>query len=111
MIVSLEYGTLPDLKTIQEAWDKEELSDYKIEAVQHDWTILASAINQGIDSHLEAIALEELEEKNGKGRVRILDPNSLHVLLRRLIETNDFEEEGAIDLASGILQTLDIEWV
>ncbi len=111
MIATLNYGAIPSLKLIQQAWDKQELTDYEIEARQHDWTLLANVVNQGIDSHLEAIALEEFDGRHGKGGLRILDPNSLHVLIRRLIETEDSSDDGAIDLASSILFTLDIEWI
>ena len=71
-----------------------------------EWQFLVNAINQGIDSHLEAISVEQ----NGN-KLAILDSDSLHTLLRRLIETDDYEDEGAIDLASCILYTLNIEWI
>lgn len=90
-----------------------------------DCRVLQRAINQGIDSHLEAV---QFTQRIADGRLEIeISPDTLHVLVRRLLEANfcddsrsDFEhdtdnctecelEQSSIEFASCILQTLDIE--
>jgi len=63
-------------------------------------------VNQGIDSHLEAIFFKE------SGRTFTFRKESVPVLVRRLLENNFEDEEKyeeAILLASGICETLGIE--
>ena len=69
-----------------------------------EWTALAAAWNQGIDSHLEALT-ERSHANNGSVCVH---PEELHTLLRRLYES---ESEDAWQLRSCILTTLGIEEV
>lgn len=69
-----------------------------------DFAALCLAVNQGIDSHLEAIDFKQ--SVGGYGRTRItLEPQSVSVLVRRLLE------DGDDALAGGICQTLGIELV
>lgn len=63
---------------------------------------LRDAVNQGIDSHLEAIFFEQ------DGRKFTIRKDCLHVLVRRLLESDD---EEANSMASGICETLDIELI
>lgn len=68
------------------------------------WAVLADAVNQGIDSHLEAVTTRSsFDSDTGKCLVH---PEELPVLLRRLEES---ENEEAWSLRVGILQTLGIE--
>lgn len=68
-----------------------------------DFETVAAIVNQGIDSHLEAVHTTQ----SGK-RITIEDSASMRCFLRRCIESVD---ENAHDLASCIMQTLEIEWV
>lgn len=70
-----------------------------------EWRALSEAWNQGIDSHLEAMT-ERSSADHTTGKV-LVHPDELHVLLRRLYESDDTEE--AWGLRSCILSTLDIE--
>lgn len=79
-----------------------------------EWTVIAEAVNQGIDSHLEALTeRSSFDASTGKCLVH---PAELHVLLRRLYEQGDDTTRWAQDemplgwdLRSGILFTLGIE--
>lgn len=81
-----------------------------------DFQALATAINVGIDAHLEAVTFEQGADHRGAPRFTIA-VESLPVLIRRLLEGDgiaaDDEEawNSALDLASGICQTLNIELV
>ena len=72
-----------------------------------DFKSFQAAVNVGIDSHLEAIAFVETRGEYGRRRFEI-EPNTLHVLIRRLMESG---EENAESLASSICTTLDIELI
>jgi hypothetical protein len=80
-----------------------------------DAELVVNAVNQGIDSHLEAcfIAGQDTYEWVGDGLVCKVSAESLPVLLRRLLE--DSEKADAEDSDDGmllvrdILSTLDIE--
>ena len=70
---------------------------------------ICAAINQGIDSHLEAVEFTPEYNVAPHGRARItLAPKSVRVLVRRLMES---ESEAAQSLASSICETLDIELI
>ena len=69
-----------------------------------EWKVIAHAVNQGIDSHLEAITERStFDSTTGKCLVH---PEELHVLLRRLAEHG---VEDGDSLRIDILSTLDIE--
>jgi len=69
-----------------------------------EWKIIAHAVNQGIDSHLEALtARSSFNSTTGEC---IVHPEEIHVLLRRF---HDSGEDAAWSLRSDILSTLDIE--
>lgn len=72
---------------------------------QKEWQAIASAVNQGIDAHLEAFTRSTFDPKTGRCLVH---PEELHVLLRRLFDSGD---EESWSLRSGILSTLGIEEV
>ncbi len=72
-----------------------------------EFNAIMAAINQGIDSHLEAIFFKQ--EQGDYGRVRLIfEAASMAVLVRRLMESGD---EAAELLASGICETLNIELI
>ena len=108
---SMTYGVLPERAGFVERC--EDRMPYPMKIVDPDeWSALESAINVGIDAHLEAIACEE----TGPGRLTIEDAGSMHTLLRRLIEASESEDwsdgpPAGLDLASAILSTLGYEWI
>lgn len=83
---------------------------------QDDWTALSEAWNQGIDSHLEAMARSTADAITGRVLVH---PDELATLCRRLweLDAESIWEDWRIDqenypnesLRDGILTTLDIE--
>lgn len=72
-----------------------------------DLQAVAAAVNQGIDSHLEAVQFTESQGAHGR-RKFTFEPASVAVLVRRLMESG---EENAESLASGICETLGIELI
>ncbi len=94
---------------------------YPMSLVGDDRHAVIAAVNQGIDAHLEACFIPargdcfQMKTPPGiRGRIsgpRLecrVSPQSLPVLLRRLLESGD---ETAESLASGICQTLNIELI
>jgi hypothetical protein len=83
---------------------------YKIECheTSDDFRVLAEAVNQGIDAHLEGVTgTVEFKGEYGK-RGFNFTPKSMACIIRRLGES---EDEASLDLRSSILTTLDIEEV
>jgi len=69
-----------------------------------EWSAIATAVNEGIDSHLEALTERSIfNSSTGQCNVH---PEELHVLLRRLDENGS--DEGS-SLRVAILDTLGIE--
>lgn len=89
------YGTIPVDLSISEP--------YPMRLNPTDLQTVMQIVNQGIDSHLEAVITRQ--EGN---RVWIQDSASMRCFLRRCIES---EDERAQELASCIMQTLGIEWI
>lgn len=90
---------------------------YHMSLVGKDIETVAAAVNQGIDSHLEACYIPERGDNyygqdnfdnpvRGKSLECYVSPQSLVVLIRRLMES-----ENGLDLASSICDTLDIELI
>lgn len=82
---------------------------YDMTLVGEDAKAAHAAVNQGIDSHLEACnvpARGDSFKVNGSRLECVVSRESLPVLVRRLLEAGD--ENG---LASGICSTLGIELV
>lgn len=82
--------------------------DFDISAMARsaDFESIKNAINQGIDSHLEAV---RFTQSDSCGRFYLhITPETLHVLVRRLMEASD---ENSDSLASGICETLGIELI
>ena len=74
-----------------------------------EWKAIAKCVNEGIDSHLEAIT--ERSTLNSSIGECVIHPEELHVLLRRMIETEgEFDPFGEVmSLRTDILCTLGIE--
>lgn len=72
-----------------------------------DFEAIRDAISQGIDSHLEAIRFTEFSGQYGK-RGLAFNPETLHVLIRRLMES---ENDAAQSLASAICETIGVELI
>lgn len=88
---------------------------YTMSLVGADARACQTAVNQGIDSHLEACFCPDRGDSFNVfpcGPVSRLEcrlsPESLPVLVRRLLES---EDEAGENLASGICETLGIELV
>ena len=101
---TFSYGTTPD-SVIKEACLKQCPLGYPMKIKDGlEWKAISDAVNAGIDSHLEAIT--ERSSFNSKTGECLVHPEELHVLLRRMNESNDEEAE---DLRHDILTTLNIE--
>jgi hypothetical protein len=92
---------------------------YTMELTGEDAELVEKVVNQGIDAHLEACFLQDIDQYTWETRtirgipvVKMLDcrvsVKSLPVLLRRLYDLTD-EAEGAEDLCMSILDTLGFE--
>lgn len=79
-----------------------------------EFMFIRAAIMEGIDSHLEAVRFSEFRGEHGRRGFRF-ERETLHVLIRRLMEVEDTDPEGSGDtpasLASSICQTLNIELI
>jgi hypothetical protein len=90
---------------IEDAW----LKPYSMSLVGEDKAACIAAVNQGIDAYLQACFIPERGDSYRDTGYRlecVVSPESLPVLVRRLMESGD--ETG---LASGICQTLEIELI
>lgn len=116
--VTFSWGTTPPeiIRERLEALGR----PYPMELVGEDAEVIREVVNQGIDSHLEAIfgTFEWKPRKLESGAVLAvplcceLEPDSMLVLLRRLEEYDSDDEErqdAAMSLRSSILETLEIE--
>jgi hypothetical protein len=94
---------------------------YPMSLVGEDAEACQECVNEGIDSHLEACYVPERGDRfnwtpgkiisgvsSGARLECLVSPESLVVLIRRLLESSN--ENGA-SLASGICSTLDIELI
>ena len=89
---------------------------YTISLVAEDAQVMQRVVNQGIDSHLEAITGSSFNwNKREMSGVTALDcdcsPKDMLVILRRLLEDDSDFAEHATNLRSSILTTIGIEEV
>ena len=91
----LNYGTIPDELELTEPYPMRLMGD--------DLDTVAEIVNQGIDSHLEAV----FTTQDGN-HITIEDIKSMRCFLRRCNESDD---ENAQNLASCIMETLGYEWI
>ncbi len=114
-MISLSYGQMPTKaefrRAFADAHDGATETDFPMELVGADAEVATEAINQGIDSHLEAVSFTQFPGRHGKLGINVQGADSLHTFVRRLSEMHGDGNDEAGDLASGILTTLDIEWV
>lgn len=105
------FGTTPE-KTIKELLpDSYELS---LPINSDDCSLIINIINRGIDSHLEAVCLENRDYyKINNGRLELsLSKEGMVCLLRRLLEQTFENEEidiNAFSFRTSILSTIGIE--
>lgn len=92
---SMTFGVIPVGFELTEPYPMRLMGD--------DLQTVADIVNQGIDSHLEAVCTTQ----DGRN-VTIKDTASMRCFLRRCVESDD---ENARDLASGIMSTLGYEWI
>jgi citrate lyase gamma subunit len=99
-MISLTYGTMPT----RALFDANVAEDtFEMRLASDDYRAFAAIVNQGIDSHLEAVFVE-VDGPN----VEINDRGSLYTFIRRCTESDD---ERALDLASSMMSVLGFEWV
>ena len=92
----LTWGVLPETLP-------ENATPYTMALKGEDFQDVADIINQGIDSHLEAVFTKQEGSK-----ITILNNASLRCFLRRCTESDN---ENMWDIAFCIMSTLDIEWI
>jgi len=95
MIRRLSWGVIPDTLALDKP--------YRMRLCPPDLITVASIVNQGIDSHLEAVRTSQDGDV-----VHIMDTPSMRCFLRRCTESSD---ENAQLLASDIMGTFGYEWV
>jgi len=101
--VSFSYGTTPE-EIIKARVARQTPNGYPMTIKsQEEWTAIANAVNQGIDSHLEGFTRSKFDPKTGEC---LIHPEEMTTFLRRLAESNN---EEAMSLRSSILETLGIE--
>ncbi len=102
------FGTTPET-IIKTAFENENLPNrkYHMDLVGDDAQVVIDAVNQGIDSYLQAIIGSYFNVSGNRMSCEVT-VNDLCVLLRRLFEDGS---ENAWSLRSSILTTLEIEEV
>lgn len=84
---------------------------YTMSLVGEDRRACILAVNQGIDSHLEACNVPDRGDSfkdTGSRFICVISPDSLAVLVRRLLENG---RDNEMSLASAICDTLGIELI
>ena len=101
--LSFTFGTTPE-KVIKDRVLSQTPSGYPMHIKsQLEWDVIAKAINQGIDSHLEGFTRSTFDSRTGKC---LIHPEEMTTFLRRLYESDDDE---AWSLRGSILETLNVE--
>lgn len=99
------FGETPE-EIIKERVTKQTPGGYSMHIKnQNEWSVIAKAVNQGIDSHLEGFSRSTFDNKTGNC---LIHPEEMTTFLRRLAESSD---EEAWSLRMDILSTLGIEEV
>lgn len=79
---------MEQVKTISSLLLEKNPKGYNMRLNSSDWKLLASIVNQGIDSHLEAFVDSEFDHGNGEVWIA---PNEIKLLVRRLYENGGDE--------------------
>jgi hypothetical protein len=95
MKMTITFGIVPNDLVISEP--------YHMICNSSDLQTVARIVNQGIDSHLDAVFTQQ-----SGNQIWINDSKSMRCFLRRCFESND---SNAVDLASCIMQTLGYDLV
>jgi len=99
--ISFSFGTTPE-EIIKERVEQQTPGGYPMVIKdQETWSVIAKAVNQGIDSHLEGFTRSTFDN----GHVNI-HPEEMTTFLRRLYEDGS---EEAWSLRTDILSTLNVE--
>lgn len=97
------FGECPD-NVITKASLEQYPGGYRMEIKsQEKWKAISDAVNVGIDGYLEGFTKSSFDDHTGKCNIH---PEELHILLRRLFES---ESNESWSLRSDILSTLGIE--
>lgn len=101
--ISFSYGMTPP-EIINERVHQQCPDGYPMTIrSQDEWSVIAAAVNQGIDSHLEGFTRSKFDSKTGQC---LIHPDEMKTFLRRLDEDGSDE---ATSLRVSILDTLGIE--
>ena len=104
--LAYNYGETPP-EVVKERFGAD---GYPMVLNRDDYEIFARMVNQGIDSHLEAMTGYTMEDEitrfTTKKKVVITDAQTMLVFLRRLLEESS---QDALNLRGSILTTLNIE--
>ena len=101
---SFTYGTTPEA-VIRKALSECGHDPYPMELCGKEGELVRELVNQGIDSHLQAVTGKFTV--NGNRLHCKVDHDGMVCLLRRLNESEDFDTASSI--RGGILTTLEIE--
>ena len=82
---------------------------YHMELVHPDDLLIVDVVNQGIDSHLQAITDSSFIRSESGRLICDISPNDLRVIIRRLLESDDDDIESAENLVLDIAGTIGIE--
>ena len=100
---SYSYGTTPE-EVIDKKVQEQTPNGYPMTIKnKEEWREIARAVNQGIDSYLQAFTKSKFDNKTGEITIH---PTEMKTLLRRL---NEGGSEIGMELRMSILQTLGIE--
>jgi len=102
------YGTTPQ-EVVLKALDGKP---YWMGLTGNDATLMVGVVNEGIDSHLEAVTESEFHWEREMVCHRLMcsvSPHSMWVVLRRLLERDAKGDDEAGLLRTDILTTLEIE--
>ena len=108
-MVTYSYGMTPASEIKAAVGAQCNGRPYTMELVGEDAQAVMDAVNQGIDSHLEACFFPDLGDSFAWQGNRLhchVSAESMPVLLRRLSE---FDNDTAMGLRSSILETIEIE--
>ena len=101
--VNFSFGTTPE-NVIRDRTLSQTPAGYPMHIKsQAEWAVIAKAVNQGIDSHLEGFTHSIFDHKTGKC---LIHPEEMTTFLRRLAEIGDEKADG---LRIAILETLGVE--